>query len=1263
VSIPTNSSWRRDIQTIFNAGTLAGLSDGQLLERIAARGGAGRAGNTEDESAFALLIERHGPMVLRVCRGVLGDPHEADDAFQATFLVLLRQAGSIRKRESVGPWLHGVAHRVAAGARSAAVRRRTHERRWFDRRKDGVPEPSPRAEAHDLSSTIHAELDCLPERYRAPIVLCDLEQHSLDEAARQLGWPLGTVKSRLNRGRQQLRDRLVRRGVAPGMAGLVGSGSGLIPPAEAAVAVSPALARATAEMIGSVGTLARGSSAAVLALARGLQGATLMGRLKTTGMGLIFLGLSAMGIGFFANHLPTTDPGDQSEAPRAPTQAELALRGVEADPGEEPTVVGESYLTPLDISGRATGPGGQPVAGATVYVIDGKDRRPGPNYGRGRLLTTATTGPDGRFVAQGVGLSATPVSGRGGAEMGEFQVAATAPGFGLAWHEVARVRPDEPRLSISTYLEPKEPETFYQSEPIQVDLAFDRPATLRGRIVDDLGRPLDGVKVQVGIGDAVRRLRGDKIVPCTRLDATGAVPEGRREFPSIESLPEALRSTRTGPDGTYWIDGLPREARFLCLIDPGPDYEPMNPTIATTNGVLPGARALGYEAVLDHTFLAPREVRMAVRYSDTGRPARDATVRARSDRTMLGAGSVGAVDADGRTTLRLRPGEYEIAIEPPIDASYRPGRRSLKIGREGLAEIDDLRLEPGALVTLEAVDAKTGAGIEGVRFQYETEASRRRDDLNSQLVVVDHPATDERGRLRAVVEPGRRRFFVAYVPDGWKFDGTPGAWLDLAAGRETTVRFKFAKVEKPVATEPVQADASAFPEGLVQKWRRQQRAARTGKFRIREEIIGGPGSILRADLDALLDRSDPGGAAGLAATIRARFLERIGPRMNTNEIVLDAGRKRETERVHHTANSYYYMSNLIETVNYVSGRADVFDVKGGGLRYLGFPDFVYWPPFDGRPDRSDARPGGPAAIRRAEGADGRLTLESEMESGTARWVVDRETGFVHAYSWRTRPSPGTATVGQEIRQYDPKSFANGALLPTVHVGAQLIGDRVEYLVIRVVADVDLAYRPGPLDFVLSVPAGTVIVDHRGGGKAPSKGTAHYPVDDVVGYADEMASRYLSIEPVLRAGEPAPPIDAAAWFDRNGPVGAPELAGKVVLVHFWGITCVPCVAELPEVQAAADRLAARNKDFVLIGLHNTGPPAEQGTLFARARGLNYRLAIDRPADEEGWAGATFRAYGIRPAAVPAAAVIDRQGKVAFVGSFREALRKAADLLGP
>ena len=149
--------------------------------------------------------------------------------------------------------------------------------------------------------------------------------------------------------------------------------------------------------------------------------------------------------------------------------------------------------------------------------------------------------------------------------------------------------------------------------------------------------------------------------------------------------------------------------------------------------------------------------------------------------------------------------------------------------------------------------------------------------------------------------------------------------------------------------------------------------------------------------------------------------------------------------------------------------------------------------------------------------------------------------------------------------------------------------------------------------------------------------------------------------MLKVGQPAPAIRPANWLDRNGPAGPPEVASKVVLVDFWGISCGPCVAELPEVQAAADHFAGRSKDFVLIGVHESGATADQVAEFARKRGLTYRLAVDRPADEDGWFGATFKEYGVR--AIPAAAVIDRKGYVAFVGRFPDAIKEAAKLLGP
>jgi RNA polymerase sigma factor (sigma-70 family) len=196
----------RPLQALFSVGTFGGLSDGQLLDRFAL--GHGEAG----ELAFAVLVERHGPMVLRVCRSVLHDEHDAEDAFQATFLVLSRRYGSLRVSESIGPWLYGVARRVASAARLAADRRRRHERRAAELAPSLVVSLEGDIE---LERSLHDEIDRLPERYRVPVVLCLLEGLTHEQAARQLGWPVGTVKSRLAHARETLRSRLVRLGLAP----------------------------------------------------------------------------------------------------------------------------------------------------------------------------------------------------------------------------------------------------------------------------------------------------------------------------------------------------------------------------------------------------------------------------------------------------------------------------------------------------------------------------------------------------------------------------------------------------------------------------------------------------------------------------------------------------------------------------------------------------------------------------------------------------------------------------------------------------------------------------------------------------------------------------------------------------------------------------------------------------------------------------------------------------------------------------------------
>ncbi len=187
-------SMLRDIQTLFDTGTAAGLSDGQLLERFA----GGR--DATAEAAFQALVHRHGPMVLRVCRSVLPDLNDAHDAFQATFLVLVKRCRAIRKRDSVGSWLYGVASRVAARARVEAARRRSAERLGSLRlvaAGDSPGEGDP--DRMDFGPAVQEEVRRLPEKYRAVVMLCYWQGLTQEQAAIQLGIPLGTVRSRVAR--------------------------------------------------------------------------------------------------------------------------------------------------------------------------------------------------------------------------------------------------------------------------------------------------------------------------------------------------------------------------------------------------------------------------------------------------------------------------------------------------------------------------------------------------------------------------------------------------------------------------------------------------------------------------------------------------------------------------------------------------------------------------------------------------------------------------------------------------------------------------------------------------------------------------------------------------------------------------------------------------------------------------------------------------------------------------------------------------------
>ncbi len=288
----------REVGRLLGGGSASGLGSGPLLERFASGG---------DPAAFEALVSRHGPMVLGTCRRMLSDPLDVEDAFQATFLVLARKAGSIGDADRLGPWLHGVARRVAARSRALSSRRKAFERPGGD---DLAFEADCPVEGGELREVLDEELARLPEKYRAPLVLCYLEGLTHDEAAEHLRWPVGTVRSRLAGGRDRLRIRLARRGLAP---------SASVPLVLSPASIPQALLSTTIR----VATAAGPTSARVVVLAKGALIAMTWNNLKLAAAVGLMAGLTAGGAGVAAQYgVASRQEGEapaKAPAPKKPT--------------------------------------------------------------------------------------------------------------------------------------------------------------------------------------------------------------------------------------------------------------------------------------------------------------------------------------------------------------------------------------------------------------------------------------------------------------------------------------------------------------------------------------------------------------------------------------------------------------------------------------------------------------------------------------------------------------------------------------------------------------------------------------------------------------------------------------------------------------------------------------------------------------------------------------------------------------------------------
>lgn len=316
------------IQRLLSSASAAVAGDAVLLERFASQG---------DESAFAALLARHGPMVYGVCRRVLHDRHQAEDAFQATFLVLARKAGTLRRPQSLAGWLYGTARHLALKVRRGDARRHQRETECLPSTASSA-DPLDELAARELLLILDEEMERLPEKYRLPLLLCGLEGHSQEEAARILGCTLGSLKGRLERGRKRLHVRLTSRGLAF-------SGATLTLVVSHAGSVNAA-ARLTSTTLQAALAFARGEqggiAATVLALAE--TGVTSMAMTKAK-LGLVLLlalSLTA-GAGALTYRMPRTG---QAET-QAETRSSAPGQSNRNKPPAEPRVRADALGDPL----------------------------------------------------------------------------------------------------------------------------------------------------------------------------------------------------------------------------------------------------------------------------------------------------------------------------------------------------------------------------------------------------------------------------------------------------------------------------------------------------------------------------------------------------------------------------------------------------------------------------------------------------------------------------------------------------------------------------------------------------------------------------------------------------------------------------------------------------------------------------------------------------------------------------------------------------
>ena len=617
-------------------------------------------------------------MVLGVCHAVLRGSPEVEDAFQATFLVLIRKATTIRGRDAVGGWLHRVAHRVAVQAGRDRSRKDLREHLAGDLCDDIAAVGGSPAD-DEWRGTLHEELARLPERFRQPVVLCYLEGKTHEQAALELRWSEATLRRRLADARGLLRSRLTRRGVAVSVAALAAA---MESPAMAAVppAWVDALARVAA---GQIGAAPAASAAAARLAGRTIRG-LLAGRVRTVANVVTML----LATGLLAGHLIPAGPARADDPARSKMPA-ASSRPAAAD-GVRRLVEKPGSEEKLTIHGRVLDPDGKPFAGARVYAyVPDPDGRATPSSPRAPK-PDAISHADGRFqfAIPDPGFSRDHVQERWEDPM----VAALARGFGPAWSPIASA--DDARdLTLKL---------------VKDDVPID------GRIVNLEGRPGPGrdrpSRHPLGLGRTETSPPGRPRWPKTKTiyDRPGLhhtmVPDLElyrwiNDFAATTDADGRFRMTGIGRERvvSLWFEGPTIASDFvyhLARTRPGPTY-----TVAVEKNKPEYGTIVYYGATFEHAAAPTRPIEGTVRDKDTGRPIAGISIRSErfAGNPISGRDHVRTTTgADGRYRLVGMPdGSREQDHGQPRSGAAVPGLRQRPLRRTG-HRADQLRLRAQA---------------------------------------------------------------------------------------------------------------------------------------------------------------------------------------------------------------------------------------------------------------------------------------------------------------------------------------------------------------------------------------------------------------------------------------------------------------------------------------------------------------------------------------------------------------------------------------